>query len=357
MLLYFFLPKEHYSTQEKKVLSDFPAVTAQSVFGGEFQQQLDTYLADHVPLRNQLVGFSSAYELVTGRNGKKGIYFGNDGYLIPKPTQETEQLSKNIGFIKEFADSVDLPVYMTIVPSSGYVNPEKLPSVHETYRDGELIDKYSAKLGDSVRFVDVKAAFCEKAGSEQLYYKTDHHWTAKGAYECYCLLGDAMHFQPVAEESFQKERVDGFYGTSYSKSALWWVSPDTLECWNNKSQSKNAVSVVIKDGEDVKEHKSYYFTEHFENDDKYPAYLDGNHSVTRIKNTDAHGGKLVVVKDSYANAIIPFLSQNYSEIIMVDLRYYKNDVSVLAAQEKAEGILLLYSLDNLSQDDNLSFLF
>ena len=201
------------------------------------------------------------------------------------------------------------------------------------------------------------SVFSEKAKTEQLYYKTDHHWTAKGAYECYRLLGEQMGYQPVGEESFRKDAAEGFYGTSYSKSALWWMSPDTLEYWSNTAQSEGAVTVTIKDGEDVKEHNSYYFTEHFENDDKYPVYLDGNHSVTRIRNTDAPGGTLVVVKDSYANAIIPFLSQNYSEIIMVDLRYYKNDVSVLAAQEHAEGILILYSLDNLSQDDNLSFLF
>ncbi len=357
MILWLVLPKEHYSPQEKKVLADFPELTGETLLNGSFQKELDTYLSDHTPMRNFFVGLSSDYELVTGRNGKKGIYLGKDGYLFPKPTKETELIAQNAGYIKEFADSVDIPVYMTLVPSSGYINQDKLPLNHEVYRDGQLIDSFREGLGENVRFVDVKETFSEKAANEQLYYKTDHHWTALGAYECYRLLGQTMGFTPVAEGEFGKESVEGFYGTSYSKSALWWVAPDHLELWNNRSQSAGAVSVTISDGEDVKEHDSYYFREHFENDDKYPAYLDGNHSLTRIKNTDAQGGKLIVVKDSYANSIIPFLSQNYSEIIMVDLRYYKKDISTLAEQEHAEGILILYSLDNLSADANISFLF
>lgn len=357
MVLFLVLPKEHYSAQEKKVLADFPAVTAETVFDGSFQKELDTYMSDHMPFRNLFVGLSADYELVTGRNGKKGIYLGKDGWLFPKPTKETELLAKNAGYITEFADSVDIPVYMTLVPSSGYVNQDKLPLNHEEYNDDKLIDKFSSLLGSSVSFIDVKSMLLEKADSEQLYYKTDHHWTALGSYECYRLLGQTMGYTPVEQGDFDKETVEGFYGTSYAKSALWWVKPDTIELWKNRSQSGDAVTVTITDGEDEKTNNSYYFRDQLSADDKYPVYLDGNHSLTRITNKDAKGGTLIVVKDSYANSIIPFLSQNYSEIIMADLRYYKKDISVLAEKENADAILILYSLDNLSADDNISFLF
>ena len=357
MILLFVLPKQTYSAQEKKMLADFPSVTGENIMSGKFQEGLDTWLSDHLPARNFFVGLSADYELVTGRNGKKGIYLGNDGYLFPKPTPDTEKISENAGYIKEFADCSDIPVYMSLIPSSGYINSGRLPLVHEPYNDGELIDKFSSQLGENIIFADVKSAFSEKAKTEQLYYRTDHHWTAKGAYECYKLLGDKLGYEPVPEESFEKESIDGFYGISYSKSALWWVSPDKIELWKNKSQSSDSVSVSIHDGDESKEGNSYFFREHLNEDDKYPVYLDGNHSLVRIKNSGAKGGKLIVVKDSYAHALVPFLSQNYSEIITVDLRYYKKDVSALAQQEKADGILILYSLDNLAADDNISFLF
>ena len=357
MIMYFILPKESYSAQEKKVLSSFPEITAEKVVNGDFQKGLDTYLSDYVPGRNFFVGLSADYDLVTGRNGNKGIYLGSDGYLFPKPTKDTELITTNAGYIKEFAETSDIPVYMTLIPSSGYVNQNKLPLNHEEYIDDKLIDKFSNALGKDVNFIDVRSVFKEKAESEQLYYKTDHHWTSAGAYECYKLLGDRLGYKPVAEENFEKETVDGFYGTSYSKAALWWITPDKLELWKNKNQSEKSVSVTISDSDVTKENDSYFFREYFNKDDKYPVFLDGNHSLVRIRNTDAKGGKLIIVKDSYAHAIAPFLSQNYSEIIMADLRYYKKDISELAEQENADSILILYSLDNLAADDNISFLF
>lgn len=357
MLLFFILPKDTFSTQEKRELSAFPELTAETVMNANFQNELDTYLSDHIPGRNFFVGTSACLELAEGRNGSKDIYVGSDGYLFPKPSKQTENLKKNAGFIKEYADYSDIPVYMTVVPSSGYINQNKLPALHETYQDDKLIDEFKAGLGDNVIFTDVTKTFSEKADSAQLYYKTDHHWTSKGAYECYVLLGKSMGFEPVPENGFSKETEEGFYGTSYSKSALWMLSPDNIELWSAKTQPKDSVSVEISDGSDKKTGKSYFFREHLSEDDKYPVFLDGNHSLVRITNKAVDSGTLIVLKDSYAHSIVPFLSQNYHEIIMADMRYYKKEISALAAKEDADGILILYSLDNLSNDNNLAYLF
>lgn len=359
MVFYIVLPKADFSPQEKKKLAEFPELNVQTVMDGKFQKELDTYMSDHMPMRNFFVGISADYELASGRNGEKGIYLGRDGYLFPKPTKDGELLSQNAGFIKEFGDLSSVPVYMTVIPSSGSINKDKLPMNHEAYNDKALIDKFASQLGDKITYIDMTAPFAEKASDRQLYYKTDHHWTSGGAYECYSLLGEKMGYQPVSEDKFGKETIDGFYGTSYAKSALWWVAPDSIELWKNKEQSEGSVSVEIDDGEEEekKTSDSYFFRDQLKNDDKYTVYLDGNHSLVRIKNKDAKGGKLVIVKDSYAHTIAPFLSQNYSEIIMVDLRYYKKEVSMLAENEGAQAILILYSLDNLANDTNISYLF
>ncbi len=357
MVLWILLPKDTFSEQEKRELADFPELNGDTVLSGAFQKDLDSYLSDHTPARNFFVGLNADYELASGRNGSEGIYLGSDGFLFPKPSKETKQLDKNAEYISEFADDSDIPVYMTLIPSSGYVNSDKLPLVHEDYRDGEMIDNFSSKLSDSIVFIDVKDAFEKDTGGD-LYYRTDHHWTAKGAYKCYALLGEKMGYAPLSEDCFTKESVDGFYGTSYSKSGLWFIQPDHVELWSNKDQSSGSVTVEIKDGSDKKSSDSYFFREQLKNDDKYPVYLDGNHSLVRITNTGASSDKkLIVVKDSYAHSIVPFLSQNYSEIIMADLRYYKKDISLLAEEEEADAILILYSLDNLSQDNNISYLF
>ena len=357
MILWVVMPKDHYSAQEKRVLADFPELNLETLFNGHFQQELDTYLSDHMPARNFFVGLNADYELLSGRNGSKGVYLGKDYYLFQKPAQDTDNLVKNAGYIKEFAEDLDIPVYMTVLPSSGFIYGDRLPWNHEEYRDDELISEFGKNLGSKVNYVDSVELFKDKADSVQLYYRTDHHWTAAGAYECYMNLGSAMGYEPVEKDRFKKESISGFYGTSYSKSALWFVTPDSVELWSCTDQSEDAVSVDISDGNDKKTGSSYFFREQLENDDKYPVYLDGNHSLVRIKNKDAKGGKLVVIKDSYAHCLVPFLSLNYSEIIMVDLRYYKKEVSALAESENADAVLVLYSLQNLSEDTNLSYLF
>ncbi len=357
MILLFVLPKEEFSAQEKKKLADFPELSVEKIMNAEFQSGLDTYMSDHIPARNFWAGLSSDYELAVGRNGSKGIYLGSDNYLFPKPAETGENLMKNAGYIKEYADDSDIPVYMTVVPSSGYINSSKLPMNHEPYNDGEIIDKFAASLGKNVTFVNVCKDFRKKADSRQLYYKTDHHWTSAGAFEAYTLLGKTMGYQPVGEDQFKKDKVGDFYGTSYSKSALWHMPPDTIELWKNKSQKEGSVKVEISDGSDKKTLDGYFSMEQLKNDDKYPVFLDGNHSLVTATNDNAEKGTLIVVKDSYAHAFVPFLSQNYHKIIMADMRYYKKDISALAEKENADGILFLYSLDNLAADNNLAYLF
>ncbi len=357
MLLFFILPKSDFSESEKRNLAEFPELNLTTLTDGSFQKNLDTYLSDHMPARKFFVGLDAAADLAEGKNGSNGIYLGSDGYLFPKPSKDSELLTKNAGFIKEFADDSDIPVYVTLIASSGYVNSGKLPPVHEEYRDKELIGSFASKLGDNAKFIDVTDRLYDMSENGQLYYRTDHHWTALGAYQCYRALGEKMGYEPLPEDAFSIEKQGGFYGTSYAKAALWTIAPDELELWSNKSASAGSVSVDIADGKETKHSDSYFFREQLENDDKYPVYLDGNHALETITNKDAKGGTLIVVKDSYAHTIVPFLSQNYSKIVMADLRYYKMDISALAEKENADGILILYSLDNMSTDGNLAYLY
>ena len=100
-----------------------------------------------------------------------------------------------------------------------------------------------------------------------------------------------------------------------------------------------------------------FYKKHLTEDDKYPVFLDGNHALTRIKNSNApQDKKLLVIKDSYAHCMVPFLTDNYGEILMVDLRYYKYNVSDLIKNEGFNEALILYGLDNLATDTNVAFL-
>lgn len=356
MVLFIVLPKKEYSSSEKRYLQQAPEFSFQRLTSGDFGDDFEKFLSDQTAGRNFWVGLSAYYNYVLGNNGSNGIYLCKDGYLVNDP-EDMSGLNRNIGFIEEFAEKSPVKPVVLIAPSTGYVCNNILPAVHKEYKDDPCFEEMKAVLS-SADFVDIRELFKDvyDSGANQLYYKTDHHWTARGAYTAYTVLGDRLGYTPNPESAYEITEYPDFYGTTYSSSGFWMTPPDTVEVWDNL-KNDGSITTTITDGGDVIEQKDMFFTDHLTEDDKYPIYLDGNHPYTVIKNTAATSGdKLLVVKDSFAHSLVPFLADHFSEIIMVDLRYYTAPVSRLIEEEGIDRVLVVYSIDNLATDTNLGWL-
>ena len=355
MVLFFVLPKKEYSSSEKRYLEQAPKFTVDSLLSGKFGEDFEKFLSDQTAGRNFWVGLSAYYNYAIGNNGSNGIYLGKNGYLVNDP-EKMDDLGRNIGYINEFAEKCPVDTTVLVAPSTGYVCADILPDVHKQYRDDERFEEMIAAL-PSAKFVDVREAFKkEYADGNQIYYKTDHHWTAYGAYTAYRELGSVLGYTPHAKEDYTVTSYPGFYGTTYSSSGFWLTEPDTVEVWDNPAND-TAVVTAITDNGNVTEQKDMFYLNHLEDDDKYPIYLDGNHPYTVIKNSAASSNeKLLVIKDSFAHSMVPYLADHYSEIIMVDLRYYSQPVSRLVETEGIDRVLVVYSIDNLATDTNLGWL-
>lgn len=355
---FLFAPKSDYSSSEKRYLQKFPDVTFESVESGKFGSEFETFFADHFPSRNFWVGLNAYYALYTGNNGAGGVYDCKNGYLINKPVSTENRLYANTDTIVKFKENIDVPVTVMLVPSTGYIAEDVLPPIHDKYNDDEYIDNVSKKLSDNgLSFVDLRDKF-KSAYSDgmQLYYKTDHHWTTEGAYTAYEELCKQLGITPAAKEKFNVEAYPGFYGTTYSTSGFWFTQPDTIEVWNNPDNTENNIGVKITESGDTKEYNSMFFYDHIDEDDKYPVFLDGNHALTEITNSNAKGGTLLMVKDSFGHCLAPFLAENYSKIVMVDMRYYKMSVSDLIKAENPEQVLFMYGVDNLATDTDIAWI-
>ena len=352
MVLFFALPKQSFSSNEKRVLEETPSFTLGSLADGSYGKSVENYLSDHFPGRNFFVGLNSYYNLYSGRNGSSDVYLGKDGYLINAPiTWNEENLQKNLDHISTLAQQVSAPVAVSVVPSTGYIMEDKLPAVHKPYHDQEILQEISSSLDSNIQYIDLQQAFQEQASKQQLYYKTDHHWTSAGAYLGYQVLGQQLGFTPTERDLYQVEASGGFYGTTYSHSGYWLSAPDTVEMWHNPQLAD--ISVRIEEtGKDPVESDSMFFPSHLEEEDKYPVFLDGNHGYTKITNPGAPLGKLLLIKDSFGHCLAPFLAEQYQEIYMIDLRYYKNSLTELAEQEGTDQVLFLYGLDNMVNDTN-----
>ncbi|MBQ3284584.1 MAG: hypothetical protein IJH40_02995 [Ruminococcus sp.] len=358
LVLFLVLPKKEYSSSEKRYLQQAPEFTFSSLLSGDFGEDFEKFLSDQTAGRNFWVGLSAYYNYAIGNNGSNGIYLCKDGYLVNDP-EDMSGLVRNIGFIEEFAEKSPVKPTVLIAPSTGYVCDDILPAVHKEYKDDAEFDMMKAAL-PAADFVDVRDLFKDTydSGIEQIYYKTDHHWTAKGAYTAYTALADSLGYTANPESAYEVTEYPGFYGTTYSSSGFWLTDPDTVEVWDSHANDeKNPITVTITDGADTIGQEGMFFLKHLEEDDKYPIYLDGNHPYTVIKNEAATSDeKLLVIKDSFAHSLVPYLADHFSEIIMVDLRYYSASVSELIKNEGIDRVLVLYSIDNLATDTNLGWL-
>ena len=352
-------PKADYSSSEKRYLQQFPETSVDTVLSGEFSEKFETYFADNFPQRNMWVGLNSYYNLGIGLNSRNGVYNSADGYLINVPVDKENYVRKNIRVLAEFKEKIgDVPMTVMLAPSTGYIATDKLPLIHDSYNDDTYFAETAKTLGESgVNFVDLRETFKQKyAEGVQLYYRTDHHWTTDGAYEGYVKLCEKLGVQPADKDSFAKTSYGGFYGTTYSTSGYWLTKPDSITVYDNQENTDKNITVKIsEDGKD-NHYGSMFFYNHIDEDDKYPVFLDGNHALTEIQNKNAKNGTIVVIKDSFSHSLAPFLAENYSKVVLVDLRYYKQSVSDLIKKENPEQVVALYGIDNLATDTDIVWL-
>lgn len=346
------LPTREYSVREKRFLAVSPDIDARTLKEAAVSQKMEEYLSDQFPLRDTFVAVSAYFDLLCGKNTAQDFVKGQDGRLFAAPAAyDRTRLASNLSAAEKFVAETGLDTYLAVVPESGYIYREALPANAAPYEDAELLEQITSSLKTVVP-VPLEDALADAHEEEELYYKTDHHLTSAGSYLVYRKLCSVLGLTPFEREDFTVESYEGFCGTAWSGSGYWLADADSIELWRWDGDEKVEVTVDA----DETAHEGFFFTEHLDDEDKYPVYLGGNHALTHLHNDGAQEGTLLIVKDSFAHCISGFLSRHYRDIYLVDMRYYKEPVSELAEKTGAEKALVLYGLANLSTDSGLSWL-
>ena len=346
-------PKQTFSEDENRVLESFPTVTLESVRDGSFMDSVEAFVGDHFMLRKFFVSLNTRAQLWTGRRdlasdyskvpAEGGIYYGKDGHLyeVLLPNR-TDVFQRNVSGFKIFAEKAQIPFYVLPVPSGSQEQPDKLPYSAPNHDQREELNALQTTLGQSAKVIDVFEALSDKDGQDY-YYKTDHHWNSYGAYQGYRALITEMGYSPAEQEDFDFQKAsDSFYGTLYSKAILSNQQPDTvyLPVYKKAEKLSQDTGNLVQD--------SIYWKEYLEKKDKYSVFLGGNHSVDIVKNeVQTNGKKLLILKDSYANSMVPFLATNFSEIHIIDLRYYNKDIYSYIRQNGITETAAIYSIKQL----------
>lgn len=350
--LFLLLPEQSFSQKEKRYLKTSPELTADTLLSGSYGENVEGYLADHIPGRDFFVGVSAYYDLLSNRQVTKDVYVASGDRLVEAPVKwNAAQAEKNMQAINDFAEAAGRPVDLMIVPSAGFVMHDDVLGLTDPYTDDAQIAQLYAMAGEGVTCRDITGIFADHPARQDLYYRTDHHWTAIGAHTAYRAYMEMLGRPHAPKEDFSIEYYGGFLGSTYSRSGLWLTESENVELW----RSDTALTVINSETEET--HQGVFYEQRLEELDKYTVYLDGNHSLVRIDNPQKVGsGKLLVIRDSYANCLGTFLAESYESVVLVDLRYYKKPVTQLLTSEEFTDVLVCYSLGNFMTDSNVIWL-
>ena len=344
-------PTRAFSESENRKLEQAPHFSFYELFDGSFTSNYEKYIADQFALKDFWIGVKSGFERVLGKKEYNGVYIGKDDYLLQifkEPKDESFQ-SKMDAVNMFGASTPKMNKYFMLVPNSVEILSDKLPPYVQRDSQQKWIQLVKNSLDKNIKFVDMYDILYAKK-NEYVFYKTDHHWTTKAAFYAYQELIKATGENPHAENFFDiKQVTDNFYGSLYSKSGLKQVRPDSINLYVPKDNEIYNIEYFDEEGKS-KVLNSLYNMDNINKKDKYALFLDGNHALIKISTNNFSMKKLLVIKDSYANCLIPFLTGHYSEIYVVDLRFYGDDLSDIIKNNDIEDMLVLYNVNTFFED-------
>ena len=344
------LPDREFSPLENRNLQKPPKLSVEALSDGKFMTEAEAYVSDHLVGRDLWVAMKAWSERLTGKQENNGVYFGKENTLINRldiPNQEN--LEQNMEHVDKLVSNVDVPVYFGLIPSSAAIWGGRLPAGAPTADEKALIHRlYGMTRAETI---DLYGALDERK-DEDIYYRTDHHWTSLGAFYGANALFGAMGLEPIHLEDYQKTTVStDFNGTIFSSSGVRWLPPDQIDTYI----PGEGVKVTSYFGAEP-EKGSLYVDSYLEVKDKYSYFLGGRQPLCVIENPQAEGPKVLVIRDSYSDSLAPFLTQRFSQVHLFDPRNNLNSIQAYVEGNGIDAVVVLYSISNFATDKNLFLL-
>ena len=349
------------SETENRELAQKPELTAEAVSSGNYAKQYQEYFNDQFVLRDSWIQLKTGFDRLLGKVEENGVYIGKDGYLIEKfekPDQTT--VNNTLGAMAAWKEKYkDITHYAMIVPTASEILEDKLPALALTADQDSSIDQaYQTLTGKGLTTIDLRDTF-RKNTNQQLFYKTDHHWTTSAAYLAFQQFAEVAGLDTSAVTYEKMPVTDQFQGTLSAKSGCRTGVKEEIDVFipkKNENTTQEQVSSIVEYTDDQKKTGSFYNTDKLDQRNAYEVFFGGNHGLLKIKTPTTENKRLLVLKDSYANCFLPFLAPYYREIVVVDPRYYYGDLSELMETESINEVLYLYSADTFFADTSFAAL-
>lgn len=356
LLVNIIAPDREQSDQENRMLDTMPKLSLTGVLNGDFMEQWESYMSDQFAGRNLLRGLKVKLDRLGGSRMENGVIIGKDGQLFEDIAVPDDELFKdNINAVKSFAEMYpDIPTTVMLIPDAACILSDSLPAFATVEDQSQMFSMVERGLGDSVSWVDAYSAL-NKHKTEKLYYKTDHHWTTQAAFYVFQEAAAGLGIEGDVSDDYVSYIVtDSFNGVLASKSGAGLDEKEQIDIY---VPTEGDDDVIVNYVDEAKKRTSLYDSSKLETRDKYGVFFGGNTSVMDIKTMSTSRQRLLVVKDSFADCFIPFLTPYYREIVVVDPRYYSGTLEDIMETYRITDALILYSGNTFMTDNNISGVF
>ncbi len=368
------LPKAERSENENRTLAKFPTLVNQSkmdkaedfgdVVGAikwdyitvrdepSYMDDLETYFADHLAGRENWVIAKNKLEKLIGKQEINEVFTVDDQMIQVFKEYDPQNVADNMESMNIFAkNNPELPCSVMISPTAQEMNFSKMPN-YGGYLSQKTFIEECYKQADELTTIDC-LSYLSGHKDDYLFYRTDHHWTSLGAYYAYCAAAKALGYTAYDLNEFNIESASSdFRGTLYSKTLDNGVTPDIIDYYHLKSGAPT-IKMTVFDGAKETVYDSLYVREYLDVKDKYSSFTGSNTPLINIETSVDNGKSLLLIKDSYAHSLVPFLANHYSKITMVDMRYINVNLNMFIDVSEYSQALFMFNAVSFSTDEDL----
>ena len=349
--------KKDFSERENRSLAQMPSPSFKTVIDGSFEKDYESYLSDQFVERDTWIGLKTETERALGKQEINGVYFAEDGYLIEahEGSFTSSQASANITLLQSFLEKYQEQfsgnhLSVMIVPNAVDILDYKLPFYAPDAGEEEYLSRIKEIVPEGAWFDAGRVL--RRHPDQQMFYKTDHHWTTLGAYYVYQAWAKSRGLSPLSLSAYTRDAMTtAFRGTIESKVG-GKTDADAIERFVPKEEPQNyAYQLIYNQGSETSD--DLYHTEVLDTKDKYAVFFGGNQPVIQAKVENSSSRKLLIIKDSYANCFAPFAFHEFSQVDMVDIRYFNSSLEEFIQNGDYTDLLFLYNASGFAEDTSL----
>ncbi|MDE5748618.1 MAG: hypothetical protein K2I21_13710, partial [Acetatifactor sp.] len=189
-----------FSETENRILAQHPKWSLESVLDGSYEEEYESYATDQFVSRDTWVMFKTRMDIMLQKKVIKGVYLAADGYLIEQHLPQEydgKLIDKRLDLLRQLTERYPQTLVM-LAPTADNILAEKLPDHAVSYDQRQLLNRVKEEIGEE-HVIDLFPTLREHR-EEQIYYRTDHHWTTLGAYYGYLQWTEKVGYPPRSYE-------------------------------------------------------------------------------------------------------------------------------------------------------------